>query len=89
MADFDLGAAWCSLFPKHTASGHESSNSFSRRFSIASFELFAPPFNQSSTACATSVCVTLGLFTSTERCAAGPGAQSSSRKDFRASTATS
>jgi hypothetical protein len=54
-------------------------SSLRRRFSTASFGLFATPFSQSSTMCTTIIWVTLGLFTSTERCAAGPGAQSCSR----------
>jgi hypothetical protein len=55
-----------------TANNHEPGNSFSRRFSIASFGLFAPPFSQSSAERATKVWVTLGLFTSTERRATAP-----------------
>src|ERR1019366_6752247 len=50
-----------------------SSNAFRRRFSIASFGLLPPPVSHSSSVRASSVWVTLGLFTSMERWAARPG----------------
>jgi hypothetical protein len=39
--------------------------------------------------CIPMACVALGLFTSTERCAVGPGAQSGTRNYFSANTAAS
>src|ERR1700722_4668343 len=63
--------------------GQGQSNSFNRSFSIAFFGLFGSPFSVFLDEVRHEGVDDALFFTSADRCAAGPGAKSFLRKDFR------